>query len=319
MNRKVKSPISAPVIIVCLLATAWWLWQDPPATAFQPPPAEQQAADQQQGDRQRGDRQRADDNGLGGLLDGLDLEPETANPPAADSAAPQNPAQPSSDKSKANQSAQENSGIPLWQAYLAMRDAGQRLSRGQVDEDTLSSQQRAIDLLDEIINTASSDEPTGAAQSQQPSQQQPDQQQTDQQSDQQPAGEPQQDPDAQQDPQPGESTTEQSEQSEQSAQAEQGSEQQTEGPGQSEGEQTPTGEGDGSAAGDDGQATEQEAAMAARAGQAPPLAEGQAVWGHLPQRTRGLLRADIPTEYVPRYAKAIRAYFEALAELPANE
>jgi len=279
MNRKAKSPISTPVIVVCLLAAAWSLWQDPPATAFQPPPAEQQAAD---------------DSGLGGLLDGLDLEPEPAQPPAVDSTKPNDPKQPSSDKSQA-------SGVPLWQAYLAMRDAGQRLSRGQVDEDTLSSQQRAIDLLDEIINTASSDEPT-AAHSQQPSQQQPDQQQPDQQAQ-----------DGQQNQQPGESTEEQSEQ------AEQGGEQQTDGQGQSEGEQATTGEGDGSAAGDDGQPADQQTPVAARAGQAPPLAEGQAAWGHLPQRTRGLLRADIPTEYVPRYAKAIRAYFEALAELPANE
>ena len=51
----------------------------------------------------------------------------------------------------------------------------------------------------------------------------------------------------------------------------------------------------------------------------PLDANGEAIWGHLPARTRGLLRAEMPTEFLPQYADDISAYFRALAEMPIDE
>ncbi len=46
---------------------------------------------------------------------------------------------------------------------------------------------------------------------------------------------------------------------------------------------------------------------------------GEAIWGHLPERQRGVLRAETPTEYLPKYEDQIRRYFEMLAEIAGEE
>jgi hypothetical protein len=46
---------------------------------------------------------------------------------------------------------------------------------------------------------------------------------------------------------------------------------------------------------------------------------GQGIWGHLPAKTRGMLRSQVPTEYLPSYSKQISDYFRALSELKPND
>lgn len=46
---------------------------------------------------------------------------------------------------------------------------------------------------------------------------------------------------------------------------------------------------------------------------------GQGIWGHLPAKTRGMLRSQVPTEYLPSYSQQISEYFRALSELKPND
>lgn len=247
------------------------------------------------------------DDGLQGLLEGLDLElapptpsdsPEPSKSPAT-SGAGDDP-QPDRKRSPAVAPAgPDNAGAgPLVEAYRSMQTANALLSQGETGEATLAAQRRAVDLLDQMIEAARQPQSAAAASAAG--------QASD--ADSQPGGGPGEQ-DSAEGSGPGEEGSPQQDSPQQGA-GEQGSEQQPGGrAGQPGGPPTaavPVGADE---------------AAAARAAAAGTLRDGGdvSVWGHLPERTRGMLRAEVPTEYLPQYAEQISEYFRALAEMKPDE
>ena len=235
----------------------------------------------------------ADD--LGGLLEGLDLEAAPEAPAPSQPAAPsQSPAGP---EVAGEQSADQNTDqrtrspgdAPLIEAYRSMQRANALLAQGETGEPTRAAQKRVVDLLDQMIRAAEQQSSAGEPGAPQSNAQQPTQPRSG-------AGE--------SDGQPQGSA------GEQEAAGESGSED----PG-AEAQQ-------GSGAGGEGEPTGQSSAAAVTAaGNAPgATASGQAaVWGHLPERIRGMLRSEMPTEYLPQYQDEISEYFRVLAEMDPDE
>lgn len=233
------------------------------------------------------------DDGLGGLLDGLDLGPDSENittiPDASDEPVP--PSQPAAQSGAEDGTADSATGR-LIAAFQSMQTARQLLSAGQTDETVLQAQQRAVDLLDQLIAAQQ------AADRQSTSQQDQTQQTQARQSNQQ--GERQQPTNMNQ-----------------QTSAEPGGENEDGDPGDEPSE----GDASGGAANENSNPSEPtDNVPVSAAGDASPLnASGQGVWGHLPQKTRGMLRADIPTDYLPGYSQQISDYFRALAEMSSDE
>ena len=281
-----------PMLMLSLLAIVWMLdgWWTRSASAVQKS-AEAQASQQDAGQGDNSEEPVAQQSDVDVLLEGLDLELPGSDPGVVDDVA----------------SESEGETPPLIGAYLAMREAGSRLTAGELGEETQAVQQRAIDLLDQLINLAQADEETGAAQSG-ASQSSPEQSAAngEEQSQAKPQLTDAGDEEAQDSGQPGDASSDQ--QDENSGQS--GDREQQVAPGDENNSQGPGG---------DGEPEDQQVAFPA-AGDAVPLdAAGQAVWGHLPKRARGLLRAETPTEYLPGYAEEISAYFRALAEMKPDE
>ncbi len=225
-------------------------------------------------------------DGLDGLLDGLEL---TGDP------------EDGVDRHEIVESPAANieaGDSPLLSAFLAMRSASERLREGDVSVVTQGDQGRAIQLLDEMIRQSEGEQNSPSQQetgSQQDSaQQQSDQQQSDQQSSD--SGEPNVSGD------------------ESNGQESNGQESSEDGPASDE--VTAQNEGEMSGGGKEG------SPVTAGDGTASPRplgAQGIGVWGHLPEKTRGLLRAQVPTEFLPRYSEQISEYFRVLAEMKSNE
>ncbi|WP_164103633.1 hypothetical protein [Candidatus Laterigemmans baculatus] len=236
-------------------------------------------------------------DGLGGLLEGLDLQtpaepPAGPRPPQPATPEPATPAPTTPSPSPPEPAAGEDpasAAAPLLEAYRSMQAANALLARGETGQATRTAQRRAVELLDQMIEAAeqqSQSSGSGAP----------------------PETSPQQTP---QSPQqvPGEAG--QGSNAEQAAGGESGEE--------SEGDEA--GE-PGSAAGGPGQPSGPQAVAAAGAGVRPELGSPRAesaVWGHLPERTRGMLRSEMPTEYLPAYATEISEYFRRLAEMQPDE
>lgn len=238
------------------------------------------------------------DGSLDGLLEGLGLgqggDAETPNVeealPSTDPASatrPTSPQGPTGSASGVGSASGSRETSPLWEAYQAMLAAKVQLAADDFGPSTQAQQQRAVDLLDLLLDSQASDEPQALQQD--PSQSQGEE---------------------------GQSAGEQSGSPPQQSASEQSSSEQPSVDG--EGEQQPESEEDRSGSGEnggEGEAASPEAIAAAGTKQ-PLEAAGEAVWGHLPERMRGRLRAERPTEYLPRYSKEISEYFRALAELP---
>jgi hypothetical protein len=210
----------------------------------------------------------ADDEGFGGLLEGLEL-PEQKEPVPADSEG----FEPSDDLA-----------ITLLGVSRAMREASTKIRRGDTGVETQGLQGRAIELLERLIRQeeesrseqqsgASGSEPSlagGAAGGEQAGGANE-------------AGVPGQEGD----------DADGERQGEQVADASDGN-----------GERTDGGTGEAG--------SEEQGVVRVPQG---IEAEGKGVWGHLPAKTRGMLRSQVPTEYLPSYSKQISDYFRALAEM----
>lgn len=230
-------------------------------------------------------------DGLGGLLEGLDLQA-----PGESLESPRSPAEPGS---PAEAEAPAAAAGPLFEAYRSMQAANALLAQGETGEATRAAQQRAVELLDQMIEAAQQPSESGGEGAPQ-------------------SKSPQESPSSQS-PQPAPGDARQSGDPEQRGDAEQR-------PGEENGEDSEgadSGE-EGSAAGGPGQPAGQQAAAVPAAGEGArpgmrPEGAGAAVWGHLPERTRGMLRSEMPTEYLPGYATEISEYFRRLAEMKPDE
>lgn len=239
-----------------------------------------------------------------GLLEGLDLQPSgEERSDAADSrrAAPSSPADAVSPADAPRNGAPPVSsgsagGSPLAEAYRSMQTARAMLARGEVGQPAQAAQRRVVDLLDELIRATEA-------------QQRAPQQGT-------PQGGENGESDSQQTSSDQQSTGDQSDAASQAAAQGDGQPESEEG-GDEAGE---TGAGEATAAGEAGEGGEAAAPIVAAAGAGRTEREaGQGVWGHLPERTRGMLRSGLPTEYLPQYAGQISEYFRALAEMKLDE
>lgn len=224
------------------------------------------------------------DDDLDGLLEGLDLqtEPEEASPRQ-----PRDPRQ--NDPERAlDPSGPVDRGRepPLAEAYRSMQTAQNLLAQGEIGEGTQAAQRRAIDLLDELIRAAEQQQNDSAdASSQQPSA----------------------DESSANAPQPSD------------AQGESGARADEQQPADGE-EEADGSDPEGATPGEAGEGGEATARIAPAAGAgAAGRNAGQGVWGHLPERTRGMLRSEMPTEYLPQYAPQISEYFRRLSEMQPDE
>jgi hypothetical protein len=233
------------------------------------------------------------------LLEGLDLEtpapvviPDASQAAPADAAQRQDPA----------------GGASLLAAFRSMQTASDLMGSGRADQTVVAAQQRAVDLLDQLIRQSQGDQGSGAA-SQSESEQTAGQQES---TSTQPENSTASDPQEATDPQASDSQS-----STADDQTEGGSPSDAE-QGQEEGESDSSSQGAGRGQGSAADPTMDRQSVSAAAGAGPLNAQGQGVWGHLPQKTRGLLRAEIPTEYLPKYSRQISDYFKALAEMPGD-
>lgn len=251
---------------------------EPGSTAQNPPPAQNQNPAKLVPAAENSD-------GLGDLLDGLDLQ----NPPddvptipdASRASEPENLSGRGFNTQPPN--ASQDSISTLFEAFQSMQKAEQLLARGQTDQDVVAAQKRAVELLDALLKSLPQNSPSGS--------------QSQSQQDQQPQSQDQQQADMQAQPNQRQSSQPQN------GPEEEGSSQNASASNQ------PGGEGDAS----------KEQPLPATASAAALNAVGKGVWGHLPQKTRGMLRSDIPTDYLPGYSKQISEYFKALAEMPSDQ
>lgn len=218
---------------------------------------------------------------LDGLLEGLDLQTEPEEMP------PRDQRQNGSERAADPRGAADRGQPALAEAYRAMQTAHDLLAQGEVGEGALAAQRRVVDLLDELIRAA-------------------EQQQDD----------------------PGEASSQQPSATESSANAPEPSEAQSESGAQDNGQPQPGDGEEGAAeadsaealAGEAGEGGEAAAPTAAAAGAGgADRRPGQGVWGHLPERTRGMLRSEMPTEYLPQYSAQISEYFRTLSEMKPDE
>lgn len=239
----------------------------------------------------------AEDDDLGGLLEGLDLGSDDGTIPTIPDASknvktPGSQDPDSNGQSSAAENGSSSNGFAgLAEAFESMRKAGQLLSAGQTDETVLDAQQRAVDLLDSLIKAREQADRQNASQQSQSTEQQAANQQGERQ--QQSSG-------------PENQPTTAANDADQEEDA---------------GDQSSEAEGNNAGASDnETEADRGGTAPVSAAGLASPLnAAGQGVWGHLPQKTRGMLRAEIPTDYLPRYSQQISDYFRALAEMSSEQ
>jgi len=170
---------------------------------------------------------------------------------------------------------------PLREAIDSMEQAGGRIARGDFGQQAQEPQEHALDLLDQLLAAAEAAEGNREETGSEDASARSSQDQ------------PQQEL-------PGEKTP---------SEIARGDAEQREPQGDQGGRaEAAPGEGPGS-----------QGAMAAAVPRLPLDARGEAIWGHLPEQQRGTLAAEAPTEYLPRYSKAISEYFKALAELADDE
>ena len=174
----------------------------------------------------------------------------------------------------------------LFQAFQSMQTAGQMLSRGQVNEEVVEAQRRAVDLLDQLIDSQEQNQIS---------------EQNQRRAGEQANNKPERSPDMQQEDQ---SLSDSPAPTDTDPNSDATSENETPQPS----DESPTAGNAGETPGSNGVGTK-----------SPLNAAGQGVWGHLPQRTRGLLRAEMPTDYLPGYSTQISDYFKKLAEMPSDQ
>lgn len=261
-------------ILVLAMNAAGSLVAQAPSTTPQTPAAAEQVQDEAK-------TQEVDD--LDGLLDGLDLGNALDDIPTIPDASQRAEPEPSDESASGGAMEKVNT---FFEAFQSMKEAEQLLAQGQADQNVVDAQQRAVQLLDELIKAQLQEQQSGQqSQTQQNQQQSRSQQQSSEQT----------------------SELEQSQNQQQPEVSDQSDQQ--DASDASAGDNTPNGRGE---------ASEEQQPISAAGTVSPLNAAGQGIWGHLPQKTRGMLRAEIPTDYLPGYSKQISDYFKALAEMPSE-